>query len=295
VALWNSEEYFAATAQVCLSGMTLEIGEYHSGGAFEAICQSRRDPTACLVLSEHPPTLSGYFISDNIRSECRDIGMLNFFPAGASMYIRSTGAPVRLVRCTIEAERFKTTTSIRDLDKRALTACLNIPAKCLKEPMLRLAKELEEPGFARDIILESCGLSVMGEMARYLVKSRDIKPATSATLSPWQLRRIEEFLHEFVGCAPTVSDIAKQCGISRSHLSRLFKATTGTSIYDYIVDVRLKKAKAYLVDTDLPLKDISYRLGFSQAASFSQAFRKMVGQSPRTYRQLFRSRRRALI
>jgi AraC family transcriptional regulator len=289
---WNSETYFAPATRIRLPDMTLDTGEFRSGGPFEQICDSRPDATACMVLSKHPLELSGYLIHDSVFGHCRAIGMFNFFPPGASMYVRSAGAPVSLVRCTIDAERFRTTTSIDDLDRRALTACLNVPAKCLGEPMSRLARELAEPGFASEIILESCALGIMGEIARYLRKSRDLKTNVTATLSAWQLRRIDEFLNEFEGCAPTVSGLAEKCGISRSHLSRLFKATTGVAVYDYIVDVRVKRAKAYLIDTDLPLKDISYRLGFSQAASFSQAFRRAVGETPRSYRQLFHRRSR---
>jgi AraC family transcriptional regulator len=48
--------------------------------------------------------------------------------------------------------------------------------------------------------------------------------------------------------------------------------------------VQITKAKTYLLETNLPLKEIAYRLGFSSAANFSSAFRLATGSSPGQFR-----------
>lgn len=68
---------------------------------------------------------------------------------------------------------------------------------------------------------------------------------------------------------------------------RAFKASTGLTIHAYVEQVRLAKAKALLSDTDIQLKEIAFRLGFSNAANFSAAFRKSAGESPREFRRRF--------
>ena len=57
------------------------------------------------------------------------------------------------------------------------------------------------------------------------------------------------------------------------------------TVYAYIEQVRFEKARALLADTDLLVKDIAYRLGFSCASSLSVAFRKLAGESPQDYRR----------
>lgn len=290
----DAEAHFAPETQVRLPGITADIGEFRWGGPFEAVFGTRYDHMACMVLSTLPFIISGYFSRDNVTGESGDVGTLTFMPAGTSMYQRSAGVPVRVVRCTFEADRFKTATEHgSDWDRRELTACLDIRGTRLGETMLRLAQEIEAPGFASGIIVESCALGVMGEVARYLRRARDQKQATLAVLARWQLHRLNQYLNEFEGHSPTVSDLAEQCGVSEAHLSRLFKATTGMTVHDYVVDVRVKRAKAYLADTNLALKEISSRLGFSHPAGFSVSFRKAVGETPRGYRKQFRNRRRA--
>jgi AraC family transcriptional regulator len=285
----NGDSYFATKAEVCLPGITADIGKFHLAGPYEVIFQPRPDPIACMLLSKRPFMASGYYIDGNVSSEYRDIGPLSFMPAGASMYQRSAGVPVHIVRCAIESKRFEAVANLgRHLERHELSACLDMHGTRLAEIMSRLAQEIEAPGFASGVLVESLALGLMVEIARYLRQTGEQKLPTATALAPWQLRRINQYLNEVDG-APTVSDLARQCGVSRSHLSRLFKVSTKMTVHDYVVDVRVKRAKAYLVDTDLPLKEISSRLGFSRPARFSQAFRQSVGESPRAYRQQFRN------
>ena len=81
------------------------------------------------------------------------------------------------------------------------------------------------------------------------------------------------------------------CGISARHLRRLFKETTDQTIYQYSRDIWAAKAKSMLSDTRAPVKEIASRLGFSDASSFSMAFRRATGEPPKVFRQQFRKPR----
>jgi AraC family transcriptional regulator len=119
---------------------------------------------------------------------------------------------------------------------------------------------------------------------------RDVRDPTNehcATLAPHQLHRIDEFLRDFSHGMPTVSRLASALGISREHLSRLFKATTGQSIHAHLAVIRLNRAKEMLSETDIPVKVIAHRLGFSSQSAFSVAFRNETGTSPRQFRHQF--------
>ncbi len=84
----------------------------------------------------------------------------------------------------------------------------------------------------------------------------------------------------------SVQTIADEVHLSPSHFSRIFKQQTGISLYDYILLIRLNKAKEFLQTTNLPVSEIAYKLGFGSDTSFITFFKKHTDLSPTKYRKL---------
>ena len=82
-----------------------------------------------------------------------------------------------------------------------------------------------------------------------------------------------------------VDDIATTCGLNRSYLSRLFHDATGSTIKDYLTSYRISTAQSMLKKTDSPIQYIAFAVGYSDIFTFSKAFKKITGQSPREYRK----------
>ncbi len=74
--------------------------------------------------------------------------------------------------------------------------------------------------------------------------------------------------------------------LSYVQFSRRFKNAVGTPPQDYITDMRMKKAKNMLSDTDLSIKEISIECGFANEYYFSGFFRKYQGLSPTEFRSV---------
>jgi AraC-like DNA-binding protein len=81
-----------------------------------------------------------------------------------------------------------------------------------------------------------------------------------------------------------LGEIAGQVGMSKSNLLLTFKKATGQSPIDYLIQLRVQKAMEMLRSTDEPISDIAFATGFSDSNYFSRQFRKINGNSPRTYR-----------
>lgn len=81
-----------------------------------------------------------------------------------------------------------------------------------------------------------------------------------------------------------VEDLAKKLGVSRFHLSRVFKEVTGKSIHQYKLDLRLSQSLTELVEFN-NITEIALNLGFSSHAHFSDMFVKRFGLSPCEYRK----------
>lgn len=83
----------------------------------------------------------------------------------------------------------------------------------------------------------------------------------------------------------TLDKIADVAGFSKFHFSRLFKQFTNMTFNEYLNQYRIKKAKELLLDTDLPIIDISAQAGYSSLSNFNRAFRLINGCSPSEYRR----------
>ena len=90
-----------------------------------------------------------------------------------------------------------------------------------------------------------------------------------------------------------LSDLLAISHMSKSYFMRLFRQYIGTTPYNYMLSLRITKAKEYLEMTDMSVHEIASETGFSDDASFSTRFSAMAGMSPLKYRQSAITRRQA--
>ena len=83
-----------------------------------------------------------------------------------------------------------------------------------------------------------------------------------------------------------LKQLAKQVHLSPSHLIRLFRARLHYSPHEFIICMRMDRAKYLLKSTDLPIKAIGAEVGYRTEASFTGAFTDKIGVSPRKFREL---------
>jgi AraC-like DNA-binding protein len=83
----------------------------------------------------------------------------------------------------------------------------------------------------------------------------------------------------------TVSEIARQAGVSYSYLSRVFQAEVGTDVIGYIRQRRVQRAEHLLRSSTLPIKSIAASIGFSDLAHFNRMIHKTCGCSPSELRK----------
>lgn len=84
----------------------------------------------------------------------------------------------------------------------------------------------------------------------------------------------------------SAKDFATQLSIHVNHLNRAIKETTGKTTTHYITERIATEAKALLKYTDWNISEISYSLGFEEAAHFNNFFKKKTNQTPSFYRNV---------
>ncbi|MEU1423835.1 AraC family transcriptional regulator [Kitasatospora sp. NPDC005751] len=112
----------------------------------------------------------------------------------------------------------------------------------------------------------------------------DRELADSAGLEP-TLRWLKARLH----LPLTPADVAAHAGISVSSLNRRFRAQAGVSPPQYLLRLRLDRARELLTETDEPVERVAALAGFASAASLRQHFARLTGTTPRSYRARHRA------
>jgi AraC-like DNA-binding protein len=79
--------------------------------------------------------------------------------------------------------------------------------------------------------------------------------------------------------------MAQVACLSPNHFLRTFKQVFRQTPHQYLIDVRLIKAKQLLTETNRPITDICMAIGFDSLGSFSTLFRRRTGLSPAQYRK----------
>ncbi|MBL4576630.1 MAG: response regulator, partial [Opitutaceae bacterium] len=77
----------------------------------------------------------------------------------------------------------------------------------------------------------------------------------------------------------SVDELAKLLGTSRTQLHRKITSITGMSVTRYINHIRIEKAKILLLETNLHINEIAYKLGFESASYFSRIFKRARNHS----------------
>ena len=95
-----------------------------------------------------------------------------------------------------------------------------------------------------------------------------------------------EYINENYSENLTIEDIAEHLNLSKVYIHKLFKKQTGKTIVEYITELKMEKAKELLATTDIPIIDICFLVGINSRQYFSSMFKKEIGMTPKTYRDM---------
>lgn len=136
----------------------------------------------------------------------------------------------------------------------------------------------------RDLIMNSILYEYLFLLVRKFPKEQVSTRERQAVYIEEALRRLESGY----GQELSIRSIANELGLDRSYLHRIFKAATGFSLQEYLLDLRIRKACDLLQQTDLPVSVIARSVSYEDTLYFSRLFKKKKGCSPTRYRALRR-------
>jgi len=275
--------------EVELPGVSVLIGESKWIDPEAWICPENRY-VVCQRLSEgHSPLRirADQNITREVYSQVRTVG---FMPSMRGITMYPLERPLRTLNCFFDKDYFEETTEISARDWGDRAGSFMVISNRLVESLMRtIHGEMLEPGFGAEQMIEAATTMIAVEMARLGQEpggAHSFMGTGSQGLTPWQMRRIRERMDAAIQLGyPSLGDLANACRISRGHLMRMFKASTGQTLQQFIALDRLNSARQLLGEDRLSIKEIAARLGFCNTAHFSNAFRRTEGMTPSDFRR----------
>jgi len=163
---------------------------------------------------------------------------------------------------------------------------IDLLGRC-KEPLpVRVSDTLTREIVDKDAESIAEGLELRTRLSEILigiVAEREIA-LEEAKLSPHTEAAVK-YIGERLSMSLVADEIARAVSISKSSLTKKFRAELGTSVGEYIRSAVLSEARLLVSDGKMPIGEISDRLGFSDQFYFSKKFKERFGVSPREYRK----------
>jgi AraC family transcriptional regulator len=102
-----------------------------------------------------------------------------------------------------------------------------------------------------------------------------------------KLNQASAYINEHLGEDLSLEAIAIEFSMSKYYFCRLFKQLMGITPHKYLIQQRIERAKQLLKQKKITIADIAFQCGYSEQSTFTTAFRKAVGLSPRAYQKQF--------
>ncbi|HYD92141.1 MAG TPA: AraC family transcriptional regulator [Flavobacterium sp.] len=148
----------------------------------------------------------------------------------------------------------------------------------------RLTILSQKQGF--DSVLEL--LSILHDLSI----SRNMHTLSDATFSNAELsynsRRIEraiEYMNQSFQKQITLTEVSRLANMTDASFSRFFKARTGITFMDSLLEMRLGHASRLLIDTTQSIAEVAYNCGFNNISNFNRLFKKKKGCTPKEFRE----------
>lgn len=117
---------------------------------------------------------------------------------------------------------------------------------------------------------------------------REMPDARSVADSPLKvsaLRRTLEYLAKNYMENISLKTCAEELGYNEAYLSSMFKRRTGTSLHNYILDLRINQAEWLLKNEDITIAEVAEKSGFASVKTFHRQFQQKYNMSPGAYRK----------
>lgn len=136
-----------------------------------------------------------------------------------------------------------------------------------------------------DFITQSIATQVGIHILRGLADKRAIPDKQKHYPQKRSIILAMEFIHENYRQNFSLDEVARAAHLSPYHFSRIFKVEVGKTPFEYLLDVKIDRAKELLRRKDTSITEVCFECGFNNASHFTTTFSRRVGVTPSAYRK----------
>ena len=214
------------------------------------------------------------------------IGTVTYLPPGVNTRWRVEGGEVSHVTVSCGAE-----SPLRDIiTDTAYTIEVGLPDALNVSLARQIAQILETNDVVaadEELFLSSLCETLLRNFGRQHPASYRIKESQASCTCDITNRAIATLETRFAEPV-SVSDLAREAGLSTPHFARTFKKFTGLTPHQYLLRIRIERVREALLE-GAPLAGIAQNLGFSSQSHLNSVFRKITGMTPTQFRNQAKS------
>lgn len=139
-------------------------------------------------------------------------------------------------------------------------------------------------GTAYDVYLKAKILETAAEMIRYVEKANSKKYVSLSYDDKKAFDSVKEILENEMKSPPGIAELSKQVNVNTRKLKEGFKQYTGSTVFEYLRQLRMNRALELLESDDAPITSIAKEVGYSSPIHFYESFKKAFGSTPKEMR-----------
>jgi AraC family transcriptional regulator len=111
------------------------------------------------------------------------------------------------------------------------------------------------------------------------------QPVQRKGLADWQVRRVTDYMTEYLHTEVRLDELASLLSMSRFHFCTAFRLATGQTPHEWLTALRITQARRLLATSDVPVTSIALAVGYQTPSAFASSFRRLVGMTPSEFRR----------
>ena len=245
------------------------------------------DPRIMIFFNDVSPHIRMSDRSEDMDRHCRPMTRALYVPAGVPMWTSFTSAH-RFSHLDLHIEQNRLLRFLTpSIGRSAALATVRRPVEIQNVDAIEalaalLVDELSTPK-RHGLYAES----LVGSIAAGLLEiGGDSDDRAIGGLTPAQLNKLAARMDQASEHRLTVAEMAATVGLSESWFASVFKKTTGQTPLQWQLCHRIDMAQRFLLQGGMSLPDIAARLGFSDQAHLTRAFRQVAGETPAAWRRM---------
>jgi len=176
----------------------------------------------------------------------------------------------------------------RDYDGLSFISEYDVRDPVVEALIGQLGRELEAGGPSGRLYAEELLQALAVHLVAHHTSDEPTENGLTGGLPGYRLNRVKYYVLHHLDQDLSLDDMAAEVEMNPYHFLRLFKQSTGTTPYQWVIARRIETAKCLLQETDWPVMQVALEVGYQSQSHFTTLFKREVGVPPGRYRRLVR-------